>query len=108
VRSGLERSEVTGHMRKLVDALFGNIPSGVGSKRKDLRLTQKELEKVLAKGAGWAVNQGFGYEEDLQFIEEGGCIEGADPGLISNRAFERQAPVRYARFRQSFCRSGLR
>jgi tRNA-splicing ligase RtcB len=92
VRSGLERKEVTGHIRKLVDQLFGNIPSGVGSKRKDLRLSQKELEKVLAKGAGWAVKQGFGYEKDLQFIEEKGCIQGADPSLISNRALERGRP----------------
>jgi len=92
VRSGLERSEVRGHIRKLVDALFGNIPSGVGSKRKDLRLSQKELQKVLAKGAGWAVNEGFGYKEDLKFIEERGCIEGADPSLISNRALERGRP----------------
>ena len=92
MRSGLERREITGHIRKLVDALFGNIPSGVGSKRKDLRLSHKELEKVLAKGAGWAVNQGFGYREDLKFIEERGCIEGADPSLISNRALERGRP----------------
>ncbi len=92
MRSGLERKEVTGHIRKLVDGLFGNIPSGVGSKRKDLRLSHKELEKVLAKGAGWAVKQGFGYEEDLKFIEERGCIEGADPSLISNRALERGRP----------------
>jgi tRNA-splicing ligase RtcB (3'-phosphate/5'-hydroxy nucleic acid ligase) len=92
VRSGLERKEVTGHIRKLVDGLFGNIPSGVGSKRKDLRLSHKELEKVLTKGAGWAVKQGFGYEEDLKFIEERGCIEGADPSLISNRALERGRP----------------
>ena len=92
MRSGLERKEVTGHIRKLVDQLFGNIPSGVGSKRKDLRLSHKELEKVLTKGAGWAVKQGFGYEEDLKFIEERGCIEGADPSLISNRALERGRP----------------
>lgn len=92
MRSGLERKEVTGHIRKLVDTLFGNIPSGVGSKRKDLRLSHKELEKVLTKGAGWAVKQGFGYEEDLKFIEERGCIEGADPSLISNRALERGRP----------------
>ncbi len=92
MRSGLERKEVTGHIRKLVDTLFGNIPSGIGSKRKDLRLSHKELEKVLTKGAGWAVKQGFGYEEDLKFIEERGCIEGADPSLISNRALERGRP----------------
>jgi len=92
VRSGLERKEVKGHIRKLVDGLFGNIPSGVGSKRKDLRLSQQELQKVLTKGAGWAVKQGFGYEKDLEFIEERGCIEGADPSLISNRALERGRP----------------
>jgi tRNA-splicing ligase RtcB len=92
VRSSLERNEVTGHIRKLVESLFRNIPSGVGSKRKDLRLSQKELQKVLTNGAGWAVSQGFGYKEDLKFIEERGCIEGADPSLISNRAFERGKP----------------
>jgi tRNA-splicing ligase RtcB len=92
VRSSLERNEVTGHIRKLVESLFRNIPSGVGSKRKDLRLSQKELQKVLTKGAGWAVSQGFGYREDLEFIEERGCIEGADPSVISSRAFERGKP----------------
>ena len=92
MRSSLERNEVTGHIRKLVESLFRNIPSGVGSKRKDLRLSQKELQKVLTKGAGWAVSQGFGYREDLEFIEERGCIEGADPSVISSRAFERGKP----------------
>ena len=89
MRSGLERGEVTGRMRQLVEQLFRNIPAGVGSKRKDLRLSHKELKKVLVKGAGWAVRQGFGYEEDQEFIEERGCIQGADPSQISNRAIER-------------------
>jgi tRNA-splicing ligase RtcB len=89
VRSGLERKEVIGHIRKLVETLFRNIPSGVGSKRKDLRLSKAELKKVLVKGAGWAVKQGFGLEEDPEYIEERGCIQGADPDLISDRALER-------------------
>ncbi len=89
MRSGLERKEVTGHIRKLVETLFRNIPSGVGSKRKDLRLSKAELKKVLVKGAGWAVKQGFGLEEDPEYIEERGCIQGADPDLISDRALER-------------------
>jgi tRNA-splicing ligase RtcB len=89
MRSGLERGEVTGKIRKLVDALFNNIPSGVGSKRKDLRLSHAELRQVLAKGAAWAVKQGFGLEEDLEHIEEKGCIQGADPEVISKRALER-------------------
>jgi len=89
VRSGLERGEVKGHIRKLVDLLFNNIPSGVGSKRKDLRLSKSELRNVLVKGAAWAVRQGFGFDIDLGYIEEQGCIQGADPDLISNRALER-------------------
>ena len=89
MRSGLERKEVSGHIRKLVETLFRNIPSGVGSKRKDLRLSKAELKKVLVKGAGWAVKQGFGLEEDPEYIEERGCIQGADPDLISDRALER-------------------
>ena len=89
MRSGLERKEVSGHIRKLVETLFRNIPSGVGSKRKDLRLSKAELKKVLVKGVGWAVKQGFGLEEDPEYIEERGCIQGADPDLISDRALER-------------------
>ena len=89
VRSGLERQEVRGHIRKLVETLFRNIPSGVGSKRKDLRLSKAELKKVLVKGVGWAVKQGFGLEEDPDYVEERGCIQGADPDLISDRALER-------------------
>jgi tRNA-splicing ligase RtcB len=89
VRSGLERKEVRGHIRKLVETLFRNIPSGVGSKRKDLRLSKAELKKVLVRGVGWAVEQGFGLEEDPEYIEERGCIQGADPDLISDRALER-------------------
>jgi tRNA-splicing ligase RtcB len=89
VRSGLERKEVSGHIRKLVETLFRNIPSGVGSKRKDLRLSKAELKKVLVKGVGWAVKQGFGLEGDQEYVEERGCIQGADPDLISDRALER-------------------
>jgi len=89
VCSGLERQEVRGHIRKLVETLFRNIPCGIGSKRKDLRLSKAELKKVLVKGVGWAVKQGFGLEEDPEYIEEGGCIQGADPDLISDRALER-------------------
>lgn len=89
MRSGLERKEVKGHIRKLVETLFRNIPSGIGSKRKDLRLSKAELKKVLVKGVGWAVRQGFGLEEDPEYIEERGCIQGADPDLISDRALER-------------------
>lgn len=76
-------------MRELVEGLFRNIPSGIGSHRKDMRLSGAELKQVLQHGAGWAVAQGFGTAGDLEHIEENGCLQGAQPDLVSARALER-------------------
>lgn len=89
MRSGLSRKDVQGKTRELVNALFTNIPSGVGSHRKDLKLNREEERRVLKKGAKWAVERGFGTAEDLGHIEEQGCIEGSDPDRVSERALER-------------------
>ena len=89
MRSGLRRTDIQGRMRELVEALFANIPSGVGSRRKDLKLNREEERRVLRKGAKWAVERGFGTAEDLDHIEEQGCIEGGDPDRISEKAMER-------------------
>ena len=70
-------------------ALFRNIPSGVGSTRKDLKLTPKELSRVLEKGAQWTLEHGYGSEADTDHIEARGCIPGADPDCVSSRAMER-------------------
>jgi tRNA-splicing ligase RtcB len=89
MRSGLSRTEIQGKMKEVVDALFVNIPSGVGSHRKDLKLGREEQRKVFIKGARWAIESGFGSQQDLEHIEERGCIEGADPDRVSDRAVER-------------------
>jgi tRNA-splicing ligase RtcB len=89
MRSGLSRTDIQGRLKELVDALFVNIPSGVGSHRKDLKLNREEERRVLKKGARWAVEKGFGSSEDLDHIEEYGCIEGGDPDRISEKAMER-------------------
>ena len=81
--------DVRDRMPDLVQGLFRNIPSGVGRARKDLRLGRREAQKMATLGAKWAVDSGFGEREDLQRIEEGGCLEGADFNLVSERAFER-------------------
>lgn len=68
--------------------LYSEIPSGVGSKGK-IRLRSADERRLLSKGARWAVEQGFGDAGDLEKMESGGCIEGADPSLISDKAYER-------------------
>ena len=87
--TGLCRVEISGKLESIVDSLFVNIPSGVGSHRKDLKLSQQEVKNVLKNGAQWAVSHGYGSKEDLEHIEEKGCIFGADPELVSTRAIER-------------------
>jgi tRNA-splicing ligase RtcB len=89
MRSGLERSEIQGKIKDIVDALLVNIPSGVGSHRKDLKLDKGQQRKVLQKGAQWAVDQGYGRWEDLKCIEEEGRIPDANPDLVSKKALER-------------------
>jgi tRNA-splicing ligase RtcB len=87
--SGLSRTDVEGYLRELVEGLFRNVPSGVGSHRKDLRLSQNELKQVLKRGAAWAVAQGYGTVRDLEHTEENGCLQGAQPENVSARALER-------------------
>jgi tRNA-splicing ligase RtcB len=85
----LSREDVQRHARDLAEALFRNIPSGVGSRRKDLKLTAKELKRVLATGVAWTLKNGYGTGEDQAHIEAEGCIATADPDKVGERALER-------------------
>jgi tRNA-splicing ligase RtcB len=88
--SHLTLKEVGGErIKDLVSALFTNIPSGVGSSRKDMKLKDAELDRVLEQGAAWAVAKGYGDPSDLEKIEEGGSIPWADPSKVSAKARER-------------------
>ena len=89
MRSGLSRQDISGSIRELVEVLFRNIPSGVGSRRKDLKLNREEEKKVFVKGAQWAIENGYGLSEDLKHIEEMGAIAGADPRVVSEKALDR-------------------
>ena len=88
LRSDLKKEEVIPRIKDLVGVLYSEIPSGVGSRGK-IRLSSDDEKKLLMKGARWAVEQGFGDVSDLERIESGGFIEGADLTLISQKAYER-------------------
>ncbi|MFN4196626.1 MAG: RtcB family protein [Caldimicrobium sp.] len=87
--SPLEKKDVEPHLEKIIKELFETIPSGVGSEG-EIKLSPKELDVVLVGGARWAVEQGYGLPEDLEYIEEKGCMEGADPSYVSMEAKKRQ------------------
>jgi tRNA-splicing ligase RtcB len=73
---------------RLVDTLFRRVPTGVGSSGA-LRVDPSTLPTVLRQGAEWAVGQGYGSDADLDVVEEGGQVDGADPDAVSSRARER-------------------
>lgn len=89
LRSAMSAKDLSGRIPDIVDGLFRNIPSGVGSRRKDLKFSHKELKKALLAGSRWAVSEGFGQASDLEYTEDNGCIGDADPEAVSDRAYER-------------------
>src|SRR6202142_3481695 len=88
LRSNLMKQDVVPKLKDLVAVMYNDIPSGVGSKGR-IRLGPDDEKKVLLKGAKWAIENGIGEASDLEKIESGGCLEGADPSIISRRAYER-------------------
>ncbi len=87
--TGLHRDQLEAHKERLADALFAGIPAGVGSTGR-LHLREKEMDAMLAGGARWAVQRGYGEEADLERIEEHGCMQGAEPAAVSEHAKKRQ------------------
>jgi len=88
VKTNLEYDDVKNRIEDLVSRLFLDVPAGVGSEG-NIRVGAKEEKQILLKGARWAVEQGFGTEDDLECTEENGAIQGADPEVVSERAFQR-------------------
>jgi len=85
----LSREDVEAKKEEIADRLFSHVPAGLGSTGK-LKLTERGIDQVLVKGAYFALEQGFGVPEDLEYIEEGGRMEGADPAAVSFKAKQRQ------------------
>ncbi len=89
LRTPLERADIEDKKVELANQLFRDVPCGVGSTG-EITLKEREIDRVLTEGARFVVGTGRGYESDLEFTEEGGCVEGADPAKVSHRAKERQ------------------
>jgi tRNA-splicing ligase RtcB (3'-phosphate/5'-hydroxy nucleic acid ligase) len=91
MRTELTRDRTVGRIKELVDLIYNEIPAGVGSKGR-LKLGPDDEKRILLKGAKWAVEQGYGTAADLNMTESNGFLEGADPGIISKKAYERGRP----------------
>ncbi|MDH5438378.1 MAG: RtcB family protein [Candidatus Bathyarchaeota archaeon] len=87
--TNLSEADIRPKLAELANTIFKNVPSGLGSRRKDFRLTSHELDRLTSKGVQWVVDQGLGWPEDIKHCEENGCMEVANPDKVSTRAKER-------------------
>jgi len=91
LRSNFRADDIKPKLPKLLDAMFHNVPSGVGVGGK-IKLTAAQLRDVLERGASWAVDNGYGTKRDIDHLEERGCMKGADASKVSDKALKRGAP----------------
>lgn len=87
--TGLPRSRIEPVKDELADALFAKVPAGIGSRGR-IHLDPPEMDAMLAGGARWAAERGYGRADDLKRIEEHGCMQGARPDEVSHKAKHRQ------------------
>ncbi|MGQ0568789.1 MAG: RtcB family protein [Armatimonadota bacterium] len=88
LRTDLTAEDVRPRLDDLVNTLFRAVPTGVGIGGR-VKVAMAEIDEVLRKGARWAVSQGYGTADDLEVIEAGGALEGADPEAVSTEAKQR-------------------
>ncbi|MDG6927695.1 MAG: RtcB family protein [Nitrososphaerota archaeon] len=90
VRTNLTENDLRPSLGKLLDSLYKNVPSGLGSKS-GFRFNATQLDEVATLGMRWALENGYAWEEDLKSAEEGGSMKGADPSKVSREAKARGA-----------------
>lgn len=88
LRTNLQAREIQPRIPEIINALFNNVPSGLGSEGK-LTITPQDLEEVLERGVNWAIENGYGWDEDRTLCEESGCLAGVEASTISAKAKSR-------------------
>ncbi|MFO0706642.1 MAG: RtcB family protein [Nitrospira sp.] len=88
IRTDLTLTDVQPKLERLMTELFRRVPAGVGASG-FVSLDRSEFDRVMTKGVRWCVEQGYGWHRDLERIEQGGCLGGADPAKVSDHAVGR-------------------
>ena len=87
----IDEEELGDRREPLVHELSRAIPAGTG-KRSELRFSGAALDRLLVEGPQMLVSElGIGTGDDLEHTESGGCLPGADPAAVSERARARGA-----------------
>jgi len=88
MRTNLTQKDVQPLLERLMMELFRRVPAGVGASG-SVRLDRSSFEDVMVRGARWCIENGYGWPQDLEAMEERGCIAEADPSKVSDQAVSR-------------------
>ena len=89
VTTNLSEQDIRPKLGPLADAIFKNVPCGLGSRRKDFQVSQRDLDTLTTMGVPWAIEKGLGWPEDAEHCEESGCMKNANPNKVSSNAKNR-------------------
>jgi tRNA-splicing ligase RtcB len=89
VTTNLSEQDIRPKLGQIADAIFSNVPSGLGSRRKDFKISEHDLDRLVTEGVQWAISKGLGWAEDAEHCEENGCMKNADPDKVSANAKSR-------------------
>ena len=87
--TNLSEKDIRPILAQLTNAIFENVPCGLGSRRKDFKVTIHDLDRLAMEGVQWAIDQGLGWDEDANHCEEQGCMKNANPDKVSTNAKNR-------------------
>jgi tRNA-splicing ligase RtcB (3'-phosphate/5'-hydroxy nucleic acid ligase) len=85
----LNEQDIRPKLAILAETIFRNVPSGLGSRRKDLSISSRDLDELVTEGVQWLIDRGFGWSQDSQHCEENGHMKNANPGKVSTTAKSR-------------------
>jgi tRNA-splicing ligase RtcB len=87
--TNFSEQDIRPKLPQLANAMFNNVPCGLGSRRKDLKITAYDLDRLVTEGVQWVIDRGLGWAEDAEHCEERGCMKNADPDKVSATAKSR-------------------
>lgn len=88
IKTNLKLQDIKESLHELGKVLFRNVPSGLGSTGLE-KFSSKEARRAMKLGLIWAEEKGFAEKYDKDSIEDNGCLEGADPDCVSDKAVDR-------------------
>ncbi len=85
----LVEKDIKPKLSVLAETIFRNVPSGLGSRRKDFTVSARDLESLVVEGVQWLIDCGLGWQGDAGHCEENGHMANANPDKVSNTAKSR-------------------